>query len=289
MNTAHCAPSALPSWLYWQEATPIDCAEAPTRAAFVERWGAPGLPVKLGGLTDSWPARQRWSVAFFHREHGACEVTVQARSAAGGTRKVRLGDYLATLDAPPGEDAWYLKDWVFREQAPALLDDYRVPAQFPDYFAELEPALRPGFSWIYIGPQGSASNFHRDVAGTSAWNALIGGRKLWLFFPPDEHASTYDNTLDAFVRERSPDPRIATRQPLYCIQEPGEIVFTPSLWWHQVYNLEASIAVTENFVDDCNLRHVLRGLRERPEGRHTALALALLVGCRRPHPVGARR
>jgi len=287
MNTAHPAPSDLPAWLYWQDATPIDYAEAPTREDFVERWGAPGLPVKLGGLTDTWPARKRWSVAFFRREHGACEVTVEARDAAGGTRAVRLADYLEALDGPPGEEAWYLKDWVFRDQAPSLLDDYRVPAQFPDYFAELEPALRPGFSWIYIGPRGSASNFHRDVAGTSAWNALMSGRKLWLFFPPDEHAATFDNALDAFVRDTTPDPRLATRQPRFCIQEPGEIVFTPSLWWHQVYNLETSIAVTENFADDCNLKHVLRGLRERPEGRRAALALALLVGGRRPRMIGA--
>ncbi|MEQ8660244.1 MAG: cupin-like domain-containing protein [Gammaproteobacteria bacterium] len=291
MHGSTRAPAALPAWLHWQDARPVACAHAPTPAVFRERWGAPGLPVKLTGLTDDWPARTRWTFAFFARAYGACEVAVEARADASATRQVRLADYLATL-ADRGDvdgERWYLKDWVFRQQAPALLDDYRAPPQFPDYFAELEPALQPGFSWIYIGPRDSASNFHRDVAGTSAWNALIRGRKLWLFFPPDAHAAAYDNTLDAFARDAPPAAALAAREPLYCIQEPGETVFTPSLWWHQVYNLEDSIAVTENFVDDCNLSQVLRGLRERPGGRHTALALALLVGCRRPPPIGARR
>jgi hypothetical protein len=289
MHASTAASATLPDWVYWQHARPIEEAAAPTRAEFVERWGGPGLPVKITGLTDDWPARERWTFEFFAREYGHHEVSVEARDASRGHRRMRLDRYLATCDAAPGHERWYLKDWVFREQAPELLDDYRVPEQFPDYLAELDAALRPGYSWIYIGPRDSASNFHRDVAGTSAWNALLRGRKLWLFFAPDEHAAEYDNTLDAFVRDAAPAAVLAARTPHYCIQEPGETVFTPSLWWHQVYNLEASIAVTENFADDCNLAHVLRGLREHPEGRHAALALALLVGFRRASPIGAHR
>jgi len=201
---------------------------------------------------------------------------------------MRLADYIASIHTAPATDPYYLKDWVFKSQAPELYEDFSAPSQFPCYFSALDPEMQPDFSWIYIGPRHSTSNFHRDVAATSAWNALLAGRKLWLFFPPDDHADRYHNDLDAFAACDQIDPILRQTRPSYCIQEPGEVVFTPSLWWHQVYNLEPSIAVTENFVDECNLHAVLKGLRASPERRQTALALALLVGSKRPRKLGAR-
>lgn len=288
--TAHDSPPAPlppPAWLCWQELEHIDAAVAPTREQFVESWGKPGKPVKLDGLTANWSARTRWTFDFFAQRYGDCMVMVGRRSTPDTVQPMRLADYIATIRTTAMADPYYLKDWVFRAQAPELYEDFSAPPQFPCYFAELDPELQPGFSWIYIGPRHSTSNFHRDVAATSAWNALIGGRKLWLFFAPDRHAEMYHNDLDAFAECDAIDPLLRHTRPLYCIQEPGEVVFTPSLWWHQVYNLEPSIAVTENFVDDCNLHAVLKGLRASPERRHTALALALLVGSRRLRKLGA--
>jgi ribosomal protein L16 Arg81 hydroxylase len=43
---------------------------------------------------------------------------------------------------------------------------------------------------------------------------------------------------------------------LQCVQEPGDIVFIPSGWWHQVRNEEPGIAVTENFVNATNAKAV---------------------------------
>jgi hypothetical protein len=48
-----------------------------------------------------------------------------------------------------------------------------------------EDGLRFGLHrWFLVGGQNSGSNMHVDPLGTSAWNTLLLGRKLWVLFPP---------------------------------------------------------------------------------------------------------
>lgn len=39
--------------------------------------------------------------------------------------------------------------------------------------------------WFLLGARHSGSNLHQDPLGTSAWNTLLLGKKLWVLFPPD--------------------------------------------------------------------------------------------------------
>lgn len=38
------------------------------------------------------------------------------------------------------------------------------------------------------------------------------------------------------------------------IQEPGEVIFVPSNWHHQVWNLENTISINHNWVNGCNIK-----------------------------------
>src|SRR4051812_29177795 len=39
--------------------------------------------------------------------------------------------------------------------------------------------------WFLCGPGRSGSPLHQDPHRTSAWNALLEGRKRWILYPPD--------------------------------------------------------------------------------------------------------
>ena len=151
-----------------------------------------------------------------------------------------------------------------------------------DLFSLLGEEARPDHKWLIAGPAKSGSVFHIDPNQTNAWNACIRGRKRWLLYPPGcpppgvlASADGADVTLPlslgewflAFFRihekQRSAEP--ASVRPLECVVGPGEMLFVPHGWWHCVFNLDDSIALTQNYVSASNLRDVLDFLEHKPD------------------------
>ena len=119
---------------------------------------------------------------------------------------------------------------------------------------------RPAFRWLVIGPQKSGASWHQDPMGTSAWNALLRGKKRWAMYPPTHEPPGHDESDDDASSLQwyfSVYPQLAPQErPLEFIQEPGDVIFIPSGWWHMVLNLETTVSVTQNFVDSWNLGNV---------------------------------
>jgi hypothetical protein len=62
--------------------------------------------------------------------------------------------------------------------------DYGIPSAFPDDFFEVLEEKRPDYKWLLVGAARTGAAFHVDPNATSAWNAVISGRKKWIMFPP---------------------------------------------------------------------------------------------------------
>ncbi|XP_062211453.1 lysine-specific demethylase JMJ21 isoform X2 [Phragmites australis] len=224
-------------------------------------------PVLLTKLAETWPARTKWTMQQLTKDYGEVPFRISQRSPQKITMKLK--DYLSYMELQHDEDPLYIFDDKFGESAPALLEDYSVPHLFQeDFFDILDYEQRPAFRWLIIGPERSGASWHVDPGLTSAWNTLLCGRKRWALYPPGRvpggvtvHVSDEDGDVDI----ETPTslqwwldiyPNLAENEkPLECTQLSGETIFVPSGWWHCVLNLETTVAVTQNFVNQSNFQH----------------------------------
>ncbi|GAQ84534.1 Phosphatidylserine-specific receptor PtdSerR [Klebsormidium nitens] len=241
-------------------------------------------PVLLTDIVGRWPASQEWTLPKLVDRFGDAKFKVS--QAHGKAVKMTLRDYAAYTRVQHDEEPLYIFDPTYGETAPPLLSDYSVPPLFGDDFLELlEGELKPPFRWLVLGPPRSGAAWHVDPNLTSAWNALVRGKKRWALYPPgrvppgvtlrvseDDGDLSFDGPpslqwwLDVYPHI-PPDER-----PLECTQLPGETIFVPGGWWHCVLNIENSIAVTHNFLNEANFETVFSDLA--PGFAHRGLSRA---------------
>jgi len=231
--------------------------DAPDPETFRRAFAEPNIPVLIKNATHTWNARTAWTPESFSSRYADVWVRV-VRTDNSEARAVTVKEYFQSMFNAPDPNPYYLKDWVFEEDCPELMQDYAVPPYFSNWLDFMEVDVRPKLRWLYIGPAGSGSSMHLDTMDTSAWNAVLSGRKLWLFFPPEQAACVYNGGVDAFHPDFKKFPLLEGSAPIFCVQDPGDIVFTPSGYWHQVFNEKAGFSVTENFVNHSNFAQVER-------------------------------
>lgn len=232
---------------------------------FVREFEEPNIPVLLEGCLDKWIALEKWNRDYL------VEVSGDAQFAVGPV-EMKLQHFFRYSDQAREERPLYLFDPKFGSKAPQLGQDYEVPKYFNEDLFGLLGDERPDYRWIIIGPAGSGSSFHIDPNSTSAWNAVIKGRKKWILFPPDVvppgvHPSSDGaevacpvSIMEWFMNFYN-STKILKKRPIECVCKAGEVVFVPNGWWHLVINLEDSTAITQNFVSRRNLVNVLNFLK----------------------------
>jgi histone arginine demethylase JMJD6 len=229
---------------------PLQYVQSISVEDFESQFALAQVPLVIGGMAEDWPARNRWLLNALKDSYGHHLVKV-FRSSDESEVTMRLTDYIAYMQQTEEDHPYYLKNWVFADDFPDMRADYKVLPHFNNWLDSLPAELNPKFRWIFIGPRNSYSHLHLDVFLTNAWNVLIEGCKLWLFFPPNGGMNFHNLQFDPLFPGYH-FPNMDGLKGYYAIQRPGEIVFTPGNWYHQVYNLENSVALTENYINHTN-------------------------------------
>lgn len=205
---------------------------------------------------DDWPGRGNWSIPRLRERLG--DRLVSGMPTNGGQlnhdakagvifETIRLGEYLGRLergDWPQFYLAAPAEKWL-----PELAEDLRAPQPWA------EASWRVSRFWL-SGPQTSAP-LHRDVA-ENIFCQLVG-RKRFLIYPraatPWLYSNAFHSALPNYSRfdPEKPDysrfPLAREVRPLEVIVGPGEAVYMPPGWWHQVRSLEISFSLSFFFAD----------------------------------------
>ena len=232
-----------------------------SRDEFIERYVRGCRPVVLTDLARDWPAMQRWSFQEFKRRYGALTVQVQGSREADADFEVNkehhrrqtnfaaFVDRILTSDTSNDEYLTANNELLRRPEFNGLLDEV---GPLPDF---CDPATLKHSAYLWIGPAGTRTPLHHDCV--MLLHTQIVGRKRWRFVSPLSGPSLY-NDFDVYSKvdfdkldlQRFPDA--ARVQVLDVVVEPGETVFLPLAWWHQVSSLDRCISLSFTNIDTPN-------------------------------------
>jgi len=222
-----------------------------SRDEFIERYVCASRPLVLTDVTRDWPAMQRWSPADLKARFGHLEIEIQAERNADPRyeenklklrRQVRLGDFVDQVLAGGATNDYYMtaNNEVLRrpEFAPLLADIGSLPAV-------CDPGQLARLSSFWFGPAGTNTPLHHDTL--MLFHTQVVGRKRWRFISPLETPKLYNfsgvfSPIDIDKPDLARFPLFAQAQVLEVIVEPGETVFLPLGWWHQVTSLDVSLS-----------------------------------------------
>jgi hypothetical protein len=179
-------------------------------AEFVRSYIEPSRPVILTGVLREWPALRRWSLGRLAADFGDRVVTVGETEA--GRLVVDRSGGVAQREIP-------LRDFIDRLQSGN--SDYYLLSSLDERLPELLEDLR----FEAIGPKAS-------------WRSL----RMWIS-APDTCAGLHHDLPENFLAQVMGRKRVILIHRL----EPGEILYIPRLWWHQIRSLDLSMSVNQWF------------------------------------------
>lgn len=265
-------------------------------------------PVILRGLARDWPlvragAQGPAAAMDYLRQFDAGHPVVAYRGDAsiGGrffyrddltafnftADRVPLSDALGEIAATLGRDdaeAIYIGSTAIDRFLPGLraANDLSLPTPAPGH----DPALAS----IWIGNRTVAAT-HWDMSNNLACCAV--GRRRFTLFPPDQVANLYPGPIEptpggqivSMVDPAAPDiaryPRFAAAQAAGEVADliPGDVLFYPALWWHNVEALDPFNVLVNYWWNEApafldppmtTLLHAILSLRDRPPAEKTA-------------------
>ena len=222
-----------------------------TRREFIDRHVLGSRPLVLTGLTRDWPAMKRWSAQDLKTRFGHLDVEVQAERSADPNfeenklehrRKVRLADFVDQVVSGGATNDYYLTANNEALRSPGFAPLLADIGTLPDF---CDRAELPRLSSFWFGPAGTNTPLHHDTL--MLFHTQIVGRKRWRFISPLQTPRLYNhNNVFSPIDLDQPDferyPLFRDVKVLEVVVEPGETVYLPLGWWHQVTALDVSLS-----------------------------------------------
>ncbi len=223
------------------------------RDEFIERYVRGCRPLVLTEVARDWPALTRWSPLDLKARFGHLAVEIQAERSAdpkfeqnklAHRRRIGFADFVDQVVAGGSTNDYYLTANNELLQGPdfaPLLDDI---GSLPDFCIRAD---LPRSAWFWFGPAGTTTPLHHDTL--MLLHTQVVGRKRWRLVSPLQTPRLYNHDgvfspIDLDAPDLARYPAFQGVQVLEVVVEPGETVFLPLGWWHQVAALDVSVSLS---------------------------------------------
>jgi hypothetical protein len=223
---------------------------------FLDRYYAANRPVILTGEMSGWPALAKWTPEYLKHAVGAKTIEFQGDRSKSDRfeihkdahrREMPFDQFIDLVSRPGAGNDAYLTAYnsARNTQAIAML---HPDLGFLDKFLERDVEQPNGMMWI--GPAGTLTSLHHDL--TNNLIAQVVGRKRLLVLPASEVGKLY-NHLHVFSEISDLEdpaltlaqfPRLEHARFTEVTLMPGEMIFMPLAWWHQVRSIDFSVTIT---------------------------------------------
>ncbi|XP_072047446.1 tRNA wybutosine-synthesizing protein 5-like [Amphiura filiformis] len=223
---------------------------------YPKRW-----PVVLRGL-DLGPCQTNWTVQYLCEAGGSQDVKVHVSPSAKmdfinknyAYRTLPFDELVRRASKPRQEEYFFEPDELYYLRA--LGNDPRkdiadINTQFPSLAGDINipdfvPQDKLFSSVLRLGSPGVQLWTHYDVMDNILLQ--VKGHKRAVLFSPQDATYLYLNGDKSTILDiDNPDlekyPEFMKATPYECHLEPGDVLFIPALWFHNVQALEFSIAV----------------------------------------------
>jgi hypothetical protein len=222
---------------------------------FLGRYYAVNRPVILTGEMTDWPALTLWTPDYLKARVGSRPIQYQGERSNdprfemdkdAHRREEPFDAFIDRIQQPGAGNNAYITAYNSAGNAQALapLTEDQRPL---DRFLDPNGGHPNGMMWI--GPAGTFTALHHDL--TNNLIAQVVGRKRILLLPAAEVGRLYNHQhvfSELTDLENIPDlgryPRLPGVRAYQIDLEPGEILFVPLAWWHQVKALDFSVTLT---------------------------------------------
>ena len=218
---------------------------------FLDDYYAANRPVVLSGEMEGWPALETWTPEYLAAAVGEREVDVQAgrasdadfeRSKTNHTVRMQFRDFVVKAAPPAHGNDIYLTAYNSGANCEAL-----APLQRDLGLIDKLLTREPGMMWI--GPAGTFTPLHHDLTN-NLFLQVVGRKRVFMVNSLDTPRLYNDRHVFSEVRDLTA-PGILEAFPLLdgvrvhkIDLSPGDILFIPVGWWHQVLALDFSVSIT---------------------------------------------
>lgn len=212
-----------------------------------------GRPVIFSGAATNWGCVRKWNFDFFSAGYGGHDLLL-VNAAGLSSREEKPGyEFLPLRELVQnirdgGEK--YLRFSPLLHENPALVSDLDL-----GWFDRMRGAGSFARTYyMFLGGAGQRTLLHNDQPCN--FFVQVHGEKKWTLFSPRDSALLYPRAgTTAYVRSQvtlaAPDadafPLFAYATPFEAHLRPGDILYVPPFWWHEVENLSETIAVSYRF------------------------------------------